>query len=164
MVAEPVLRVDRGGEDEIYADLTGPDAARFPIFERLRAMGATSYFAHWQPVGEVTHADYDATSQKAEGVVGSWSFDGEPAAAKAYHALIREVFETLALVLSAASNREMGRSLLQVYLGRDAGARVLSGRSHAALPSGSMRSSIYLICVGLPNCPNVCPARIWSIS
>ena len=123
----PFFALIEGGEDEIYADLTGPDVARFPIFERLRAMGATSYFAHWQPVGEVTHADYDATSQKAEGVVGSWSFDGEPAAAKAYHALIREVFETLALVLSAASNREMGRSLLQVYLGRDAGARVLSG-------------------------------------
>ncbi|KUP91849.1 adenylate/guanylate cyclase domain-containing protein [Tritonibacter horizontis] len=108
--------------------MTDTEEHRFPIFAELRAMGGTSYLAHWQPVGQKTRQEYDpASTIVAEGVLASWTLDGDPKEAEQHRNLIRGCFETLAIVLAVDSNREMGRSLLQVYLGRDAGSRVLSG-------------------------------------
>ncbi|TNJ41114.1 adenylate/guanylate cyclase domain-containing protein [Phaeobacter sp. B1627] len=125
--ASPFYALIKSGEAEMQADLTGPEVHRFPIFADLRAKGATSYFVHWQPIGEVTRRDYDPERLNTEGVLASWTFDGDPAEAERHRDVIRGCFETLVVVLSTASNREMGRSLLKVYLGRDAGERVLSG-------------------------------------
>ncbi len=123
----PFYAMISSGEAELCADLTGEEGTRFPIFSELRAQGGTSYFAHWQPIGGEGHRTYVPETMYREGVLASWTLDGDPGAAEAYRDIIRACFETLVVVLSAEGNREMGRELLKVYLGRDAGERVLSG-------------------------------------
>ncbi|MCG7628773.1 adenylate/guanylate cyclase domain-containing protein [Epibacterium sp. MM17-32] len=131
------------GEAEMHSVFSAQDVSRFPIFARLKAMGATSYFAHWQPLGPASETAYEPERPDAEGLVVSWSFDGAPEDAAPYLNIIRGVFDTLALVLAGAGNREMGRALLQVYLGRDAGARVLSGE----IARGSSQHIDAVICL-----------------
>nr|WP_084789035.1 adenylate/guanylate cyclase domain-containing protein [Ruegeria sp. TM1040] len=142
-VQSPFFALISSGEAEYYSRFSREDEARFPIFTRLKEMGATSYFAHWQPFGDFSQAQFDPDSPNAEGLVASWSFDGPPEEAEPCLALLRNVFGTLALVLAAAGNREMGRALLQVYLGRDAGARVLSGE----IARGSSQRIDAVICL-----------------
>lgn len=126
-IHSPFYAMISSGEAELCADLTGVEGERFPIFAELREQGGTSYFAHWQPIGSEGHAAYVPDSLYREGVLASWTLDGDPREAESHRAIIRACFETLVVVLSAAGNREMGRELLKVYLGRDAGERVLSG-------------------------------------
>jgi len=126
--ASPFYAMLQSGKAELCAELTPEEVGRFRLFEDLKAMGGTSYFAHWQPVGHKLREEYDPGSTIAsEGVLASWTLDGDPNEAERHRDVIRGCFETLVVVLATASNREMGRSLLQVYLGRDAGDRVLSG-------------------------------------
>ncbi|NIZ13234.1 adenylate/guanylate cyclase domain-containing protein [Phaeobacter sp. HF9A] len=128
---------------ELFADLTGAEVTRFPVFPELHAMGARAYFAQWQPLGKMTREDYDLDHIGGEGVVASWCFDCPPEEAARHCETIRGCFETLVVVLSAASNREMGRALLKVYLGRDAGERVLSGE----IQRGSLQLIDAVICL-----------------
>lgn len=126
-IHSPFYAMISRGEAELCADLTTVEVERFPIFTDLRAQGGTSYFAHWQPIGGEGHTPYTNDSLYREGVLASWTLDGDPREAEDHRAIIRACFETLVVVLSASGNREMGRELLKVYLGRDAGERVLSG-------------------------------------
>lgn len=107
--------------------LIGEEGQKFPIFEKLRAMGGTGYYAIWQPIGPITHEDCDPEQFEFEGVISSWTCDGEDGMSPEHQELIRECFSTLVMVLANAGTRQMGSELLKVYLGRDAGQRVLSG-------------------------------------
>lgn len=112
---------------DMVEDLIAPKARDYPIFEELRVMGGTGYFANWQPVGPMSREECDPENFNSEGVVASWTCEGEGGMRTEYQDLIRACFETLVLVLCTSGNRQMGSDLLKVYLGRDAGERVLSG-------------------------------------
>ncbi len=68
--------------------------------------------------------------------------------------LIRNILPILALALKSASNRQIAQDFLRVYLGRDAGARVLSEE----IRRGSLREIRAVICyfdlTGLPVWPD----------
>lgn len=95
-----------------------PDAAefRFPILKDLHAAGATDYFAMMLDFAE---ADGSFCSF-VTGRPGGYS-DEQLAALEA-------LVDPLALCVQVHAGRHLARSLLQTYVGRAAGERVLAGR------------------------------------
>jgi adenylate cyclase len=111
------IRVVFAEHTEVRRRLTGPDtAADFPVVEEMRAGGATDFLA--LPLrfvnGEV-HAASFATRRP-----GGFS-DAEVAALRRLMAPLARVAEIYALMRTA-------RNILDAYLGRQAGEKVLAGR------------------------------------
>ena len=72
----------------------------------------------------------------------SWTSDRPGGFAEEELQLIRSVMPYLGLALKSSSNRQMASDLLRVYLGRDAGQRVLKGE----IQRGSSREIDAVIC------------------
>ncbi|MDE4132979.1 adenylate/guanylate cyclase domain-containing protein [Phaeobacter sp. QD34_3] len=111
--------------EEFRSDLNAEDRQRFPILEELRRRGATDYLAQG-----LRFSDEDGPVDPyhpSEGVLFSWSSDHPEGFSDADLELLRSVTPHMGLALKSMSNRQMASDLLQVYLGRDAGRRVLSG-------------------------------------
>jgi len=100
---------------------------RFPILDELRALGGTDYLAMAVPLAKYDLTDKIDPHHPPEGVLISWTSDGADGFSDADIALIRAALPHLALALKSASTRKMASDLLSVYLGRDAGRRVMSG-------------------------------------
>ncbi len=94
----------------------------FPMVDELVAEGVSDYLAYVIPFADAARADdWDALST-------SWCADRPGGFTAEEVAILDRVLPTLAL---AFRNRAIARSatnLVRVYLGRDAGARVLSGQ------------------------------------
>ena len=101
--------------------------SRFPLLEEQRANGAKDYFAMallydaWDPGTPIDFED------QVDGVLMSWMSDADGGFSDADLILIRETFPVLGLVLKSGAHRKTANDLLGVYLGGDAGQRVLSG-------------------------------------
>ncbi|MEX0319986.1 MAG: adenylate/guanylate cyclase domain-containing protein [Ruegeria sp.] len=103
------------------------EASRFPFLNELRQRGATDYLA-MALLLEKYDPDRPVDPDNApEGVLLSWTSDAPDGFCDAHLSLIREALPHLGLALKSAANRQMAKDLLGVYLGRDAGHRVLSG-------------------------------------
>lgn len=127
-LTSPLYHMISNGLTEYREDLSDPDkASRFPLLNRLKAAGATDYFALALVFAGRKITDATDPSDVPEGVMVSWTSDRSGGFSAAELDLIRETLQPLALVLKSASNRRIARDLMQVYLGRDAGNRVLSG-------------------------------------
>lgn len=103
------------------------DPSRYPILNELKAVGATDYYAT-----AIVLSKHDSTQtidpqNPPEGVMISWSSDVAGGFEDQDLDLIRSALPHLGLALKSASNRKVAHELLGVYLGRDAGQRVLSG-------------------------------------
>ena len=112
-------------EARLRLRLDGAPAAglpRFPIVDELTAEGLTDYLVLLVPLsGEEAIGDFDT-------VYSSWATrrpEGFPADGLA---LIEGSLPTLCLALKSALTRAITETLMQTYLGRDAGRRVLRGR------------------------------------
>jgi adenylate cyclase len=118
----PFYAVLKSGQPSLRMRLDDTHVAgRFPILDELRAAGGTDYVAYVVGLGG------DATLGAVDGVLASWLTDRPAGFSDAELALIDRVMPTLALVKNAAQSIETTRTLLDVYLGRDAARRVLSG-------------------------------------
>ena len=93
----------------------------FPILDRLRGEGLTDYLA-----ARIAFADAEPLGQ-ADCIYGSFATDRPGGFADAHLALIEGALPALALALKAASAAWIARTLVETYLGRDAGRRVLRG-------------------------------------
>ncbi len=101
---------------EVRRRLEDPDAALdFPILHDLRREGVTEYLA--MPL-RFSQGRINAISIATDRPGGF----REP-----YLAALRELLPLLALVLEIKETRRMAGTLLETYLGRDAGRRVLGG-------------------------------------
>ena len=78
-----------------------------------------------------------------EGMLVSWASDRPGGFSGRELDLIRTTLPHLGLALKSSSNRQMASDLLQVYLGRDAGRRVLSGE----IQRGSSQQIDAVICL-----------------
>ena len=108
----------------------------------LKSKGATDYFATGLLFEKrQTGVPIDPLSPP-EGVLISWTSDGPDGFSEADLGLIRTAHPYLGLALKSASNRQMAHDLLAVYLGRDAGRRVLSGE----IQRGSSQKVNAVIC------------------
>lgn len=124
----PLYHLLVSGQTEMRETLAHMDAhGRFPILQELREKGATDYFAMAMAFEKLPPGRPIDPQNTPEGIVISWTSDHGDGFSATHIRLIRDVMPALGLALKSASNRRMAQDLLAVYLGADAGARVLSG-------------------------------------
>lgn len=99
----------------------------FPLLNELAAQGATDYFATGLLFEKPNQKSTIDPNNTPEGILISWASDHPGGFSDADLNQIRGGLPYLGLALKSASNRQIARDLLGVYLGRDAGKRVLSG-------------------------------------
>jgi adenylate cyclase len=111
----------------------------YPILEELREQGATDYvtFASGFAEGAVTRTGARGFTegaigktegdQHSDGMVSSWTVDQPDGYTDGQLDELTRVVRTLGLAIKSGRNQRMARTLLEVYLGKDAGRRVLSG-------------------------------------
>ena len=118
----PYHYLELTGEPMLRRKLTADTEKEFSVFPGLRADGLTDYVA-------ITNRF------AAEGVVGdmdcvysSWATDVPAGFRDADVTDLCRIMPLLALTLKAASLARIAETLVETYLGRDAGRRVLQGR------------------------------------
>jgi adenylate cyclase len=118
----PFYRLELSGESLLRRRLSAETEAEFPIFSDLRAEGITDYVA-------ITNRF------AAEGIIGdmdcvysSWATDAAQGFRDSDVANICRLMPLVALTLKSASLTRIAGTLVETYLGRDAGRKVLGGR------------------------------------
>ncbi len=94
----------------------------FPILKEFRDQGATDYLAQ-----AVRFGQDGALGERLEGGIFSWTSDRPGGFGDGDVARIGALIPTLSLALKVAAIRTVADSTLAVYLGEDAGRRVLRG-------------------------------------
>jgi class 3 adenylate cyclase len=120
--ASPFFRMSQTGESLLRRRVTAKSEAEFPVLRDYRAAGMTEYVAmidRFAPEGIIGEMDC---------VYSSWVTAHADGFADAHIAALTRVVPTLALAVKAAALARMTGTLMETYLGRDAGRRVLSGR------------------------------------
>jgi adenylate cyclase len=118
----PFYRLLASGESLLRRRVTAESETEFTIFPDLRAAGITDYvalvnrFAAGGVIGEMDCVYSSWTSDRAGGFD-----DGDVAA-------LQRLMPFLGLAVKSASLGRIAETLVQTYLGRDPGRRVLSGR------------------------------------
>ncbi len=107
--------------------IDGNEPSRFPVLEEFRAKGATDYFASAMSFGQVTIGSGIDPDDPPEGMISSWTSDAPKGFSDSDIGAIKGLLPVLGLALKSASSYRTAHDLLAVYLGRDAGRRVLSG-------------------------------------
>jgi adenylate cyclase len=97
------------------------NGGEFPILDDLRDEGATDYVAMINRFGA------DARIGEVDSVFSSWASDGPDGFSDGDLAALRMLVPTLALAVKSASFARIAETLVDTYLGRDAGRRVLAG-------------------------------------
>ena len=118
----PFYRLELSGESLLRRRLNAETEAEFPIFADLRAEGMTEYLA-------ITNRF------AAEGIIGdmdcvysSWATDAPQGFRDSDVADLSRLVPLVALTLKSASLTRIAGTLVETYLGRDAGRKVLGGR------------------------------------
>jgi adenylate cyclase len=120
--ASPFFRMLQTGESLVRRRVTAESEAEFPMLRDYQAAGMTEYVAiisRFAPEGIIGEMDC---------VYSSWVTARADGFADAHIAALTRVVPTLALAVKAAALARMTGTLMETYLGRDAGRRVLSGR------------------------------------
>lgn len=137
----PLFMLLNEQRDEFRSNLSEADQERFPLLKDLAEEQVSEYVAHSISFGgETTPVD---PLSPPEGILMSWATDQVGGFTEAQINIIRRVLPVLSLGLKAMADREMARDLLQVYLGRDAGRRVLSGE----IQRGTSREINAVVCL-----------------
>lgn len=103
------------------------EPSQFPLLASMRALGATDYYAAATLFGDWEEGQPIDLDKRIEGAMMSWMSHAQDGFTDRDLALIRATFPSLCLALRANSHRQTAEDLLGIYLGRDAGRRVLSG-------------------------------------
>jgi adenylate cyclase len=117
----PFYRLLETGESTLRRKLAGEDIPEFPILAELRADGQTDYmacihrFAGPGVIGEM------------DGVYSSWASDAPSGFSDEQAETLRRLVPPLALAVKCASLARIAGTLVETYLGRDPGRRVLKG-------------------------------------
>jgi adenylate cyclase len=120
--ASPFFRMLQTGESLLRRRLTAESEGEFPILEDYRGLGLTDYVAiinRFAPEGIIGEMDC---------IYSSWVTAHPGGFTDAHIAALERVVPTLALAIKATALARMTGTLMETYLGRDAGRRVLGGR------------------------------------
>jgi adenylate cyclase len=118
----PFFHLLETGGSMLRRNLAQGDPADFPAIEEIRAQGQTDYlalvhrFAAVSIIGEI------------DGIYFSWASNTPSGLTDAQIEALARLTPDLALAIKAASLARTAGTLVEIYLGRDAGRRVLSGR------------------------------------
>lgn len=138
----PFFHLLQTGEEELRRRIGFGEAPDFSIIQEMKDLGHTDYivFIH-RFAGDTKIGDMD-------GVYSAWSTRHSEGFSDANVIALRRLVPALALAIKSAALARIADTLVQVYLGRDAGRRVLEGsiqrgvadRVEAALWFSDLRS------------------------
>ena len=111
-----------GGQDEIRRRLGRGDPLEFGQLDTLKAEGHTDYLAL------IHRFAADRVIGEMDCVYSSWTTRHPDGFGESDLAALRRLVPVLALSIKCASLARIAGTLVEVYLGHDAGQRVLSGR------------------------------------
>jgi adenylate cyclase len=118
----PFSRLEQSGESLLRRRLNAGTETEFSIFPELRADGVTDYVAIANRFsGEEIIGDMDC-------VYSSWATDASPGFDDRDVDELCRLMPFLALTVKSASLARIAGTLVETYLGRDPGRRVLRGR------------------------------------
>jgi adenylate cyclase len=101
--------------------LTSESGDEFPFLGELHAAGMTDYFAVIDRFGR------DGIIGEMDGVYSSWVSDARQGFGEDQIATVRRLTPWLALAIKSATLGRIAKTLVETYLGRDPGRRVLEG-------------------------------------
>jgi len=119
--------IDRGGGCLRRRLIDQSTPRDFPILDDFVAQGITDYICHLLPFGG---------QDRADGMTSSWATDQPGGFAERDVERLMGLLPLLAMTVKATATYRVARNLLGVYLGHDAGDRVLAG----AVRRGSVES------------------------
>lgn len=105
----------------------GPADPEFPIFERLRAEGVTDYLLFFESYERLHDAIWANLPAGMEGMILSVSTCRKGGFAPLEVAYLKAMMRPLALTIKTSTTHQLSRALLDTYLGRYSGNRVLEG-------------------------------------
>lgn len=115
----PLFHMIRSRITKLRRRLVGPEATLdFPILEELRAAGATDYYAFLIPFGRGEN----------DGLIGSWVTDRKRGFFDADLRALDRVQRRLAVACRMTIRGQVAENVVETYLGRGAGERVLAGQ------------------------------------
>jgi adenylate cyclase len=118
----PFYHLVQTGEAMLRRRIAPDQPVDFPVLEELQALGQTDFlvlihrFAAQGVIGEM------------DCVHSSWATDAPGGFTENQISMLCELVPTFALAMKCASLARIAETLVETYLGRDAGRRVLSGR------------------------------------
>lgn len=118
----PFYRLEQSGESLLRRRLTPETEADFSIFPELRAGGITDYLAL------ANRFDDRDSIGGMDCVYSSWATDAARGFDESDVAHLIQLMPFLALAVKSASLARIAGTLVETYLGRDPGRRVLQGR------------------------------------
>jgi adenylate cyclase len=118
----PFYRLEESGESLLRRRLTAETEAEFSIFPELRVDGVTDY------VAVANRFAADEAIGGIDCVYSSWATDASQGFTEDDIANLCRLMPFLALAVKTASLARIAGTLVETYLGRDPGRRVLQGR------------------------------------
>lgn len=118
----PFFRLEQTGETMLRRRLSAESRDEFSVFSDLIDAGMTDY------VAMVNRFATEAIIGDMDGIYSSWATDAPSGFKDADIATLRRLTPLLALTVKAASLARIAETIVETYLGRDAGRRVLEGR------------------------------------
>lgn len=118
----PFFRLEQTGGTLLRRRLTPESREEFSIFPELIAAGITDY------VAMVNRFATEAIIGDMDGIYSSWATDAPAGFNEADIAALCRLAPLLALTVKSASLARIAETIVETYLGRDAGRRVLEGR------------------------------------
>ena len=118
----PFYHLLQTGGEELRRRIAFGDPIDFPSLQEMKDLGYTDYIIFVHRFAE------DATIGEMDCVYSSWSTRDAKGFSDADIAALRRLAPTLGLAIKSAALAKVADTLVEVYLGRDAGQRVLKGR------------------------------------
>jgi adenylate cyclase len=118
----PFYHLVQSGGSLLRRNLARGDAADFPMIEELRTQGLTDYMAL------IHRFAADGVIGEMDCIYSSWTTDAPSGFSDDQALALCQLVPSLALATKCASLARIAETLVETYLGRDPGRRVLSGR------------------------------------
>jgi adenylate cyclase len=118
----PFYTLFHGEESQLRRNLAAGDPADYSVVADMQTQGQTDYLAL------INRFAAQATIGEMDCVYSSWVTDAPAGFGEDHVSALVRLAPSLALAIKCASLARIAETLVQTYLGRDAGRRVLSGR------------------------------------
>ena len=118
----PFYRLLQTGDSLLRRRLTAESESEFPVLAEMRAAGMTEY------VAIVNRFAAEGAIGEMDCVYSSWACREAEGFSDQHIAALQMIAPFLALAIKSVSLARVAGTLMQTYLGRDAGRRVLNGR------------------------------------
>lgn len=120
----PMNQMLSEGQVELRQNLVqGLNGSDFPVFEEIRELGGTDYFAHATAFG-----DPDTAVERQDGIVVSWSTDAVDGFSKEHIEALKTIQPFVGLVAKLSKQQHTSSNIVSAYLGEEVGKRVLEGQ------------------------------------